>query len=177
MRLSEFEYLYLDPGGNSKGLVGDEAERELRRDRRLGVHPHEVLPGIALREARNPARVLEELAQRHRAPRGGLIRQDLRDRAVERQAPVVDEPERDGAVERLPVTGGPQVIVAVDRSAAFDVAHTRPQEVDPSAPLHQRRRSRRALFELHQLVELPIQLVQTLPGVGISREGAECEND
>jgi hypothetical protein len=128
MRLSEFEYSYLDPGVNSQGLVADQAEQELGRDRCLGVRPRLRLPRGALGVVRNPARVLEELAQRDRGPRGGLIQQDLPDRAVGRQAPVVDELERDGAAERLRGTGGPQVIVALDRSAAFDVAHTRPQD-------------------------------------------------
>ena len=161
----------MDPGGNKRGSLATKPSVNCGVTDAPGFIRTKSCQASLVREARNPARVLEELAQRDRAPCGGLIRQDRRDRAVERQAPVVDELERDGAAERLPVTGGPQVIVAVDRSAAFEVAHTRPQVVDPPVPLYQRRRSRRSLSEPHQLVELPIQLVQPLPGMGIGRAG------
>ncbi|GAA3066482.1 hypothetical protein GCM10020254_07570 [Streptomyces goshikiensis] len=155
--LSELEYSYREPGRKRSGssATKSRSRRGSKTWRGVGGEDgHELGVGGVVGQA---AGVRQELAQRHRAPGSRLSGQPVGDGVVEGQPALVDEPEGDGAAERLGDAGDPHVVVRARRTAGGDVADAGGVHLRTVAPREQGDHPGRAVVLGDEPVELALQ--------------------
>ncbi len=114
-------------GPEVQSLVRDPRDDPGRRDERPGVRPEVPHEALGLRVVREPAGVIEHLADRHAPPRRGEVGPPARDRVVEAQPPVAHELQGDRAPEGLRDARDAHVVRRARRAAGAHVGHARGQ--------------------------------------------------
>ncbi len=174
--LSEFEYLYCDPGREIERGVRDVAQ-ELDRGRRRIERGEQRLPErLGFGEVGDPARVPQQLPERDAVPSDRELRQHLADRAVKREQAVGDQGERGGAAERLRDAGDAQVVADSDRLLVLQLPHPGGVQLDVVAALDDDGDPGRASLRLDEVHQRPVELPVGLGGLASGGAGGRRQD-
>jgi len=156
--LSEFEYVYWVPGGNTSGWLVLHVRQQLggrRRLRRRGRDRRSER--VAARIVGEPAGVVEQLTQRDLAPGIGQVRQSFADRLVQRHDALVHERQDSRPIERLRHAGEAHMIIDARRGVRPHLGHARCVDRALRTTLHHDDRPRRTAWHRHQLLHRLIE--------------------
>ncbi|GAA5016660.1 hypothetical protein GCM10025734_66550 [Kitasatospora paranensis] len=140
-------------GGEEQALVGDVVEQVPGVEDVVRVGRDDGAEGRGVAVVRQPAGVLEELAECHGRPGRREVGEALPEGVVQAEGPAVDQPERDGAAERLGDAGDPHVVVGARCARLPHLGDTGAVDLRAVAAPEDRDGTGRPASGAHQLVE------------------------